>query len=228
MAKSNPQDWLTHGDRKKRGVPEGLWLLCEGCGSTVFRKDVEDNLHVCPECDHHRYVPAAVRIAQLLDEDSFEEWHEGLSSCDPLEFSDKKTYPERLAADQNKTGLTEACVVGRGYMRGRPLVFGFHPLVPPSHGLARSAVHGVVSGIREIDDRPMIQLAMPVEPGNSGGPVLDRQGHVQGIVTLKSAIAQNPGFAVPINQLKALMAQPNPIPMSRWSVILLFFKENFL
>lgn len=87
------------------------------------------------------------------------------------------------------------------------------------HGLARSAVHGVVSGIREIDDRPMIQLAMPVEPGNSGGPVLDRQGHVQGIVTLKSAIAQNLGFAVPINQLKALMAQPNPVPMSRWLTI---------
>ena len=63
----------------KRGVPAGLWMLCDGCVSSVYSKDVEDNLNVCPDCDHHFYVPAATRIAQLLDEDSFEEWHQGLA-----------------------------------------------------------------------------------------------------------------------------------------------------
>ena len=72
MAKSNVQDWLSHEDRKKRGVPEGLWLRCDGCGATVFQKQVDDHLGVCPECDHHFYVTASQRIAQLLDEDSFE------------------------------------------------------------------------------------------------------------------------------------------------------------
>ena len=109
--------------RKKRGVPEGLWIRCDGCGATVFRKQVEQGLGLCPECGHHFTVPAPVRIQQLLDTDSFEEWFADLSPCDPLGFCDKKPYRERLAEEQQKTGLRDACLVGRGYMRGRPLVF---------------------------------------------------------------------------------------------------------
>ncbi len=110
--------------RKKRGVPEGLWLRCDGCGATVFRKQVDQGHRLCPECGHHFYVPARMRIEQLLDSDSFEEWYSALSPLDPLEFVDKKPYRERLVEEQRKTGLSEACIVGRGYMRGRPLVFG--------------------------------------------------------------------------------------------------------
>jgi acetyl-CoA carboxylase carboxyl transferase subunit beta len=110
--------------RKKRGVPEGLWLRCDGCGATVFRKQVDQGHRLCPECGHHFYVPARMRIEQLLDSDSFEEWFSALSPLDPLEFVDKKPYRERLVEEQRKTGLSEACIVGRGYMRGRPLVFG--------------------------------------------------------------------------------------------------------
>lgn len=84
------------------------------------------------------------------------------------------------------------------------------------HGLNHSVVAGVISGQREIDGRPMIQLAVPIERGNSGGPVIDMQGRVLGIVTMKSLVTANLGFAVPINPLKTLMRQPNPIPMSRW------------
>ena len=110
--------------RRKRGVPEGLWLRCDDCGATLFRKQVEQAERVCPDCGFHFYVPAVARIAQLLDTDSFEEWDANLRPLDPLEFVDKKPYRERLAAEQAKTGLSEACVVGRGHMRGRPLVFG--------------------------------------------------------------------------------------------------------
>lgn len=112
------------GQRRKRGVPEGLWLQCDDCGATLFRKQVEQADGVCTQCGYHFYVPAKQRIAQLLDADSFEEWFAELSSVDPLGFVDKKPYPERLTAEQKKTGLREACLVGRGYMRGRPLVFG--------------------------------------------------------------------------------------------------------
>jgi regulator of sirC expression with transglutaminase-like and TPR domain len=65
----------------------------------------------------------------------------------------------------------------------------------------------------------MIQLAMPIEPGNSGGPLLDLDGRVQGILTLKSAVTDNLGFAMPANALKSLLKKPNPIPMSRWVTI---------
>src|SRR2546423_1929095 len=76
-----------------------------------------------------------------------------------------------------------------------------------------------VTGQREIDGRSMIQLAMPVERGNSGGPLVDLQGKVQGIVTMKSAVTENLGFAVPINSLKPLLAKPNPVAMNRWLTI---------
>lgn len=110
--------------RKKRGVPEGLWLRCESCSVTIFRKHLEKNFRVCAECGHHFYVSAPVRIQQLLDEGSFEEWHADLSPRDPLGFADKRPYPERVVEEQKKTGLREACLVGKGYMRGRPLVLG--------------------------------------------------------------------------------------------------------
>jgi acetyl-CoA carboxylase carboxyl transferase subunit beta len=109
--------------RKKRGVPEGLWISCEDCKNTVFRKQVEKNLFLCPDCNYHFTVPGRIRIQQLLDEDSFEEWFTNLKPKDPLSFVDTKPYKDRLIAEQKKSGLTEACIAGRGYMRGRPLVF---------------------------------------------------------------------------------------------------------
>ncbi|MEQ8790402.1 MAG: tetratricopeptide repeat protein [Pirellulaceae bacterium] len=87
------------------------------------------------------------------------------------------------------------------------------------HGLKYSVVSGVVSGERDIDGNKMLQLAMPIEPGNSGGPVLDMQGRVRGIVTMKSLVTDNLGFAVDVNALKPLLEKPNPIPMSRWLTI---------
>ena len=86
-------------------------------------------------------------------------------------------------------------------------------------GLERSVVAGVISGRREIDGRSMIQLAMPVERGNSGGPVADLQGKVLGIVTMKSAVTENLGFAVPVNSLRPLLDKPNPVAIGRWLTI---------
>jgi regulator of sirC expression with transglutaminase-like and TPR domain/S1-C subfamily serine protease len=97
---------------------------------------------------------------------------------------------------------------------GEPVVALGNP-----HGLRHSVVSGVVSGLREFDEQRMLQLAIPVEPGNSGGPVLNRQGSVIGVVTRKSAVSDNLGFAVESNTLKTLLEKPNPVPMSRWLTI---------
>ncbi len=87
-------------------------------------------------------------------------------------------------------------------------------------GLEHSVVQGVVSGLREdVDGRPMIQLAIPIERGNSGGPLVDLQGRVHGLLTLKSQVAENLGYAATVNDLKPLMEKPNPVPMSRWLTI---------
>ena len=92
----------------------------------------------------------------------------------------------------------------------RVLAFG-NPL-----GMRDSVVTGIVSAIQDIEGREMIQLAMPIQPGNSGGPLVDSQGKVIGIINMKSAIDDNLGFAIPINQLDALREASNPIAYERW------------
>ncbi len=119
-----PPDTPERPERKKRGVPEGLWVRCEGCQATIFRKHLEQNLAVCKDCGHHFYVSASARIEQLLDSQSFEEWFTNLAPKDPLGFQDKKPYRDRLKEEQQRTGLRDAAIVGKGYLRGRPLVFG--------------------------------------------------------------------------------------------------------
>ncbi len=95
-------------------------------------------------------------------------------------------------------------------------------------GLAFSVVEGVVSALRDINEVPMIQVAMPIERGNSGGPLLDRQGRVLGLLTLKSLKTGNLGFAMPVNALKSLIAKPNPVPMSRWLTIGVLDRRSWL
>jgi acetyl-CoA carboxylase carboxyl transferase subunit beta len=108
----------------KRGVPEGLWIRCPQCKATIFRKESEARFNVCPECDYHFYLPAHDRIRQLTDLDSFEEWFTELRPRDPLEFKDRVNYHQRIRAEQTKTGMPDAAVVGKGFIRGRPVVLG--------------------------------------------------------------------------------------------------------
>jgi len=113
-----------NGRTKKKDIPEGLWLRCPGCEEMVFRKRVEENLHVCPECQYHFKVGARQRIAMLADAGSFEEYLPNLMSPDPLGFVDRKSYIERLADAQRQTDLYDGTVVGRAYVKGRPVVLG--------------------------------------------------------------------------------------------------------
>ncbi len=115
---------MANGERPKRGVPEGLWIRCPQCKATIFRKEAETRFNVCPECNYHFYVGARERIRQLLDAESFEEWFTNLRPRDTLGFRDRIGYADRLKAEQAKTGMADAAVVGRGYIRGRPVVFG--------------------------------------------------------------------------------------------------------
>jgi acetyl-CoA carboxylase carboxyl transferase subunit beta len=110
--------------RQKRGVPEGLWQRCPGCQAIIFRKEVERQLGVCPECEFHFYLSARERIAQVLDEGTFEEWDDQLRSTDPLQFTDKKPYSERLIEEQARTGLSDAALTGTGMIRARRVAFG--------------------------------------------------------------------------------------------------------
>ena len=113
---------VTAGDRVD--VPAGLWTRCAKCGHMVYEKEVAEALHVCPECDHHRRIEARVRIEQLVDPGSFEEFAADLRSTDPLKFKDRIPYKDRLKRERSKTGEEEAIVVGRAFIRGRAVVLG--------------------------------------------------------------------------------------------------------
>ena len=110
---------LNGNGRTKRGVPEGLWKRCPGCQATIFRKEAERRLGVCPECEYHWYVSAQERVRQLLDEGTFEEWDADLQPADPLNFADKKPYRDRLKDEQARTGLRDAALSGTGMIRAR-------------------------------------------------------------------------------------------------------------
>ena len=105
--------------KKKLEVPEGLWRRCPGCEDTVFSRSIEENLGVCPECDHHFRIGARKRISQLCDEASFEEMLADCAPVDPLKFVDSKAYTQRLSEYQNITGLKDAAVIGKAFIKGR-------------------------------------------------------------------------------------------------------------
>ncbi|MFH1779284.1 MAG: acetyl-CoA carboxylase, carboxyltransferase subunit beta [Candidatus Omnitrophota bacterium] len=108
---------------KKKEMPEGLWTKCEECGEIIYNKALEENMKVCPKCNYHFVLGAQERIAMLLDSGSFEERDSNLKSLDPLVFKGPRTYEEKLKQDQISTGLSEACVTGRGTLDGKRIVF---------------------------------------------------------------------------------------------------------
>ncbi|MBN2375785.1 MAG: acetyl-CoA carboxylase carboxyltransferase subunit beta [Sedimentisphaerales bacterium] len=118
----NSKSWDGYSIKKKLDVPEGLWCRCPGCEEMIFNRTLEENLQVCPECNYHFRISARKRIEILCDEQSFEEMLGNYSPLDPLKFSDLKTYKSRLKEQQKKTGQTDAAVVGKGYVKGRPLI----------------------------------------------------------------------------------------------------------
>lgn len=108
------------GEKKIR--TEGLWVKCEGCRQIIWKKDLEDNLNVCPKCGKHFRIDARTRLANLFDNGDYEVFSDNLSSTDPLKFVDLKPYAERLRRAQEDTGLTDAVINGRGKLNGRPII----------------------------------------------------------------------------------------------------------
>jgi acetyl-CoA carboxylase carboxyl transferase subunit beta len=110
----------TSGERKVR--TEGLWVKCDQCRQIIWKKDLEENLNVCPKCDRHFRIDARTRLAQLLDGNDYEVDDDGLASTDPLHFVDLKSYKQRLRQAQADTGLKDAVINARGKLEGRQVI----------------------------------------------------------------------------------------------------------
>ena len=98
----------TSGEKKIK--TEGLWVKCEDCRQIIWKKDLEDNLNVCPKCDKHFRIDARTRLAQLIDDNQFEVFDANLVSTDPLKFVDLKPYASRLKQARKDTELTDAVI----------------------------------------------------------------------------------------------------------------------
>jgi acetyl-CoA carboxylase carboxyl transferase subunit beta len=101
---------------------EGLWVKCEGCRQIIWKKDLEENLNVCPKCEKHFRIDARRRLALLLDENQYEMFDGNISSTDPLKFVDLKPYSSRLRQAQHDTGLKDAVINAHGQLQGRPVI----------------------------------------------------------------------------------------------------------
>ena len=95
-----------------------LWIKCFNCNSQLLRKEVEENLEVCPKCGYHFRINARTRINQLFDEGTFEELFGNITTADPLEFSDTETYKKRIKLAKAKTNMNEAVISGIGKIEG--------------------------------------------------------------------------------------------------------------
>ena len=96
-------------------------FTCPACGQESDRKQVAQELYVCPRCGHHLALGAYYRLSTILDPGSFRELNEKFSAADPLEFPG---YREKLDAARRKTGLQEAVVTAVGTVDGRRCVVG--------------------------------------------------------------------------------------------------------
>lgn len=107
---------------EKANVPEGLWHKCDSCNEILYYTDLEQNLDVCPKCEHHHPLNARNRIAMLLDSDGRIEIGREVLPVDSLKFKDSKAYEERLTAAQAKIGEDDALVVMQGTINNEPAV----------------------------------------------------------------------------------------------------------
>ncbi len=108
-------------EQKPLTIPEGVWIKCEGCRESIYRKEVEQNLEVCPRCGYHFRISASQRFELLFDGD-YREFGQEIRSGDPLKFRDTKRYRDRLKVYQSRIGEGDAVLCAEGELEGLPLV----------------------------------------------------------------------------------------------------------
>ncbi|GLT19858.1 acetyl-coenzyme A carboxylase carboxyl transferase subunit beta 2 [Vibrio zhanjiangensis] len=107
---------------RKTLIPEGVWMQCPECATTLYRAFIEQNLYVCPDCAHHMRMPARRRLECFLDKDELAEIGADLTPKDVIGFKDVKRYKERLLVAQKNTGEKDALIVMKGKLHGLPIV----------------------------------------------------------------------------------------------------------
>lgn len=109
----------TTPDEEKTVRTEGLFIKCDSCRAFIWKKDLDANEKVCPKCGYHFRINATERLKLLFDEGAYEVFDNHLFSPDPLNFTDREPYAQKLAAARKATGLNDALINARGKLGGR-------------------------------------------------------------------------------------------------------------
>jgi len=151
---------------KKKEIPDGLWTKCEECSETLYNKTIEENFKVCPKCGYHFSIGAYERLNLLLDKDTFLEYDKDMLSADPLNFKGPKTYKDKLTADKQATGLSDAVVSGEGLLDAKKVIIA----VTDSRFIMGSMGSVVGEKItRAIEAATKNKLPMIIVSGSGGG-----------------------------------------------------------
>ncbi len=190
--KRQSQELDTSGERKVR--TEGLWVKCEGCRQIIWKKDLEENFNVCPKCDKHFRVDARTRLAQLFDDGQYPMEDTGLSSTDPLKFTDLKPYASRLKAAQAATGLKDAIVNGRGKINGQPAIIS--AMEYSFIGGSMGAVMGEVI-TRAVEKATKERIPLVIVSASGGARMMEGVISLMTLAKISAALARMDDAGVP-------------------------------
>jgi acetyl-CoA carboxylase carboxyl transferase subunit beta len=187
------EDHKIVNDAEKTVRTEGLWIKCGSCSQPLFKKDLEENLQVCPKCGHHFRFDARSRIDSLL-EPGYILVDLELKSTDPLDFTDLKPYKKRLAEAQKKTGLNDAIVNATGHLGPHPVVLSVmeYSFIGGSMGavvgetIARAVDRALTSG------HPLIIVA-----ASGGARMMEGIASLMQLAKISAALARLDDAAIP-------------------------------
>ena len=172
---------------------EGLWTKCPGCRATIWKADLEANLHVCPKCQHHFKIGARQRIDLLL-EPGYELVDGGLRSTDPLNFTDVKPYKQRLRKAQEQTGMNDAILNALGSMGPHEVVLS--AMEYAFIGGSMGAVVGETIA-RAVDRARQTRKPLIVVAASGGARMMEGVVSLMQMAKISTALAQLDDVKVP-------------------------------
>ena len=148
-------NWLTNFVKpklsslvKRRDVPEKLWNNCVSCGNMIHHKDLKENLRVCMNCNYHFRMSAEDRIKLFFKDNEYTEIDLDKISDDPLKFSDKKKYKDRLKEYRNKTNREDAFILVHGKIKDKEIISGMMNFEFMGGSMGRAVGGAIVKGAK--------------------------------------------------------------------------------
>lgn len=107
----------------QKEMPDGLWTKCPSCSEIIYKRQLEENFFTCSKCGYHFRIGHTEYVDIIFDKDTFVETNANLISSDPLEFTDTKSYKDRIQSTISKTKINDAMTTGYGNVNGKALSY---------------------------------------------------------------------------------------------------------